>query len=306
MKTIIDSQQLRVFHALARTLNMTRTAEELGITTSAVSHCVKALEQDLGGKLFERHSRQTRLAPAGEVLLRASDDILSRMKDARARVRLSGEWRSGQLRIGTTDTACLHILPPVLREFRESFPDYTIKIEQCTPRDALAYLLDERLDLALLTQTDEQPRLDFFPVGEDDFQFFVHPLHPWAAKRKAIREEIPQRKLILPEKGSSSYALIERYFREEELQVKPFIEIASEEAMKQFVQLDMGIGILPRWVAASEVAKGLLVGLPLGRRALQREWGIYSIKNRRLCFAENLFLSVSRAVFQNLARPVEE
>lgn len=300
VKSIIDSQQIRVYVTLARLLNMSRTAEELRLTPSAVSHCLKTLESDLGCRLFERTSRQMALSEMGREFLIEAEDILERMKALRNRIRSRIDWKQGQLRIGASTTACQFILPPALREFRESFPDFTVKIEPCTSRQAFSYLQDDRLDLALLIEPLHHDVFDFKFLAEDDLQFVVHPLHPWAVKRKVLREDVPKKKLIVPERSGDTYALIEAYFRREGLEIEPFVEIASEEAIKNFVHLDMGVGILPRWIAAEEIDEGSLVALPLGRRRLTRRWGILHSKARKLTFAESVFISVCRDVLRSL------
>jgi DNA-binding transcriptional LysR family regulator len=193
-----------------------------------------------------------------------------------------------------------------LREFRESFPDFTIKIEQCSSRQAVALLMEERLDLALLTEgAEHSPNIEFNAVGEDDLQFIVNPLHRWAVKRKAQREDIPNRKLILPERSGNTYAIIESYFRSENINIQPFIEIANEQAIKEFIRLDMGVGILPRWLVAEEIKQGLLVSLPLGRRRLKRRWGVLHSKKRKLSLADNLFINISRGVLRSLVQSSE-
>lgn len=299
-KSILDSHQIRVYVTLARLLNMSRTAQELRLTPSAVSHCLKALENDLGCRLFERTSRHVALSQIGREFLPEAEDILDRMKGFRNRIRSRIDWKQGQLRIGASTTACQFILPPTLREFRESFPDFTVKIEPCTSRQALSYLPDDRLDLALLIEPVHHESFEFKFLAEDDLQFIVHPLHPWAIKRKVLREDVPKKTLIVPEKSGDTYALIESYFQKESLEIEPFVEIASEEAIKNFVHLNMGVGIVPRWIAAEEIEDGSLVALPLGRRRLSRRWGILHSSTRKLTFAESVFISICRSVLQGL------
>jgi LysR family transcriptional regulator, low CO2-responsive transcriptional regulator len=306
MKTIIDSQHLRVYAVLAQTSNLSRAAEELQMTPSGVSHCLKALEADLGCRLFVRNAGKFVLSQVGREFLLGAEQILDQMKSVRSKITTWNNWRQGQLLIGANSTACQFLLPPVLREFRESFPDFTIKIEQCSSRQAVALLMDERLDLALLTEGSEHsPDIEFSPVGEDDLQFIVNPLHRWAIKRKAQREDIPDGKLILPERSGNTYAIIESYFRTANIKIRPFIEIANEQAIKEFVRLDMGVGILPRWLVADEIKQGLLVTLPMGRRRLRRRWGVLHSKKRTLSLADNLFINISRSVFQSLVRSSE-
>ena len=307
VNTTIDTQQLRIYVTLARTLNMSRAAEELRLTPSGVSHCLKTLEADLGCRLFNRSSRKFEISPAGREFLADAERILEQMKTVREKIKTWNDWRQGQLFIGANGTACQFLLPPVLREFRERFPVYTIKIEQCSSRQAIAMLIEGKLDLALLTEpTEHSPQIEFHQIGEDDLQFIVNPLHSWAVKRKVHREDIPNRKLILPERGGNTYALIEAYFRGENISIQPFIEIANEQAIKEFIRLNMGVGILPRWMAADELAHGSLVALPLGRRRLKRRWGVLRAGEREPNLAESLFASISRSVFRALIQSSEE
>jgi DNA-binding transcriptional LysR family regulator len=306
MTTIIDSQHLRVYVTLARMQNMSRAAEELRMSTSGVSHCLKMLEADLGCRLFDRSSRKFSISQAGREFLTEAEQILEQMKRVRGKIKAWNDWRQGQLIIGANGTACQFLLPPALREFRESFPSFTIKIEQCSSRQAIAMLLEGKLDLALLTEpTEHSPNIEFNQIGEDDLQFIVNPLHNWAVKRKVQREDIPNRKLILPERGGHTYALIESYFRTENIHIQPFIEIANEQAIKEFVRLNMGVGILPGWLAAAEIEQGSLVALPLGRCRLKRRWGVLRASAHSSSLAETLFANICRSVFRTLMQSSE-
>jgi len=292
----IDSQYLRVFCALARHLNMSRAAEELELTPSGISHGLKALEADLGCRLFERTSRKVLLTPAGHGFLADAEGILQSMASARVKLRSWGDWRSGCLRIAASATACQYILPLALREFRESFPDFTIRIDPCSSRQAVEALGDERADLALFIQPTQSVDVQFLPVAEDELHFLVNPLHPWVAKRKANRNEISKQRLILPERSSETHGLIEAFFRAEGIRVEPFIEVGNEEAMKQFVRLGLGIALLPKWIAAAEVRQGLLSSISLGRRKLRRQWGVLHARNHNLTFPESVFVSLCGSV----------
>ncbi|WP_157836894.1 LysR family transcriptional regulator [Geminisphaera colitermitum] len=300
MQPVIESHQLRLYVMLARLLNMSRVANELRMTPSAVSHALKAMEADLGCVLFERTSRSMKLTPAGEALLPEAQAILAGMESLRARAGAIADPGQRRVRIGASTTACQFILPPVLREFRESFPDHTIRIEPCTARQAADSIAADRIDFAVTLETPGRAGLEFRFLAADTLQFIVHPLHPWAIKRHVPREEVPDGKFIISEADEETYALIEDYFRKEKLTLKPFIEIANEEAIKRFVNLDMGVGILPRWVVASEIERGHLTALPLGRRQLRRRWGLLYAKGRNLNFAESLFFSICREVMHSL------
>src|SRR5947207_1990871 len=129
MSSPIDSRQLRAFVTLARTGSFTLAARELFLSQSAVSHSVRALEGDVGCRLFDRMGKKVLLTQAGEQLLQHAQKILGEMEAARVALKHLGKWGQGRLRIGASTTACQHILPSVLREFKAEFPQVNISIE---------------------------------------------------------------------------------------------------------------------------------------------------------------------------------
>jgi DNA-binding transcriptional LysR family regulator len=227
-------------------------------------------------------------------------EILQRMQVVREKIRSWSDWRHGQIRLGANSTACRLILPPALREFRESFPGITVKIEPYEPRRASELLSDGRLDLVIGTEPLSSHGMQFELLAEDDLQFIVHPLHPWANRRSVTQEQISIGKFIVAEVSSDTFKLIAAHFKKEHLEILPLIEVAGEDAVKHFVELDMGIGIMPRWIAAKEIAEGRLVALPLGKRPLKRRWGMLCARSHRLRFAENLLESICRSVMRDL------
>ena len=133
MKPTLDSRQLHAFSALARRGSFTLAAKDLFLTQSAVSHAIKALEDDLGTRLVDRVGRRVLLTQAGEQFLRHTEKILREMETARAGLDTLSKWGHGRLRVGASTTACQHILPTVLREFRQSYPKCVIRIEPGAP-----------------------------------------------------------------------------------------------------------------------------------------------------------------------------
>jgi len=107
----LDSRQLRAFATLARTGSFTLAAKELFLSQSAVSHSMKALESDIGCRLFDRVGKKVLLTQAGEQLLQHADKILGEMSEARESIRQLGKWGRSRLRIGASTTGCTYLLP---------------------------------------------------------------------------------------------------------------------------------------------------------------------------------------------------
>lgn len=296
----LDSRQLRAFATLARTGSFTRTAHELHLTQSAISHAIKALEEDLACRLFDRVGKAVVLTQAGEQLLVRAQKVLEEMTAARSELAQLGKWGSSRLRIGASTTACQYILPAVLREFKESFPRCVISIEPDDTPEAIEALRAHRIDLAVNLEPRRGESLEFRPLFTDELQFIVSPFHPWAKAGKVSRDDIAQQHYILYGKGSYTVQIIEAYFREDKIVLHSLLDLGNMEAIKELVKLGLGISIIAPWTAKKEIEEGSLVALPLGRRKLKRRWGILHWHNRRLSLAEETFAGLCESLCDEL------
>ena len=295
MSLPLDSRQLRAFNILARTGSFTLAAKQLFLSQSAVSHSMKALEQEVGCRLLDRMGKKVLLTQAGETLLHHTERILAEMNTARGALEQLGKWGRDRLRIGASTTACQYILPAVLREFKTKYPQSFINIEPADTVDALELLRGNRVDLAIVLEPKNEDQLDFHPLFSDELAFLVGPAHPWATHRQVARAEIPKQNYVLYNKGSYTFRLIEQYFREEEMVLNTVIELGSMDAIKELVKLGVGVSIIAPWIAARELQEKSVAALPLGRRKLKRNWGIVHWRNRRLTMAEETFLTLCKA-----------
>src|SRR5258707_3422141 len=101
------------------------------------------------------------------------------MEQGRESIAHLGKWGRRRLRLGASTTACQHLIPPVLREFKESFPEHVITIEPGDTPALLTALLRHRIDLALSLEPLNEPQLEFHHLFTDELQFLVCALHPW-------------------------------------------------------------------------------------------------------------------------------
>ncbi len=295
MKEPIDSRQLRAFVTLARTGSFTVTAKELFLSQSAVSHSMKALETDVGCRLFDRVGKRVLLTQAGETLLQHASRILAEMAAARSGLEQLGKWGMGRLRVAAGGALCQYLLPVVLREFKEKYPKYLVMVDQTEPARVLEQIRANVVDLAFTLQPREEDQIHFEPLFSDELMFAVHPQHPWAKAGQVVRADIPRQNYALQRRNTPTYRAIEEYFAEEEMVLNTTIEAGSVEAIKELVKFGLGVGILAPWTARREVENKSIVLLPLGRRKLKRNWGLVHWRGRRLTLAEETFLSLCKA-----------
>ena len=296
MSQPLDSRQLRAFSILARTGSFTATAQELHLSQSAISHSMKALEQEIGCRLLDRMGKTVVLTQAGEQLLVHAQKILTEMESARSHLGHLGKWGSSRLRIGASTTACQHVLPAVLREFKESFPACAISIEPGDTPEMIDALRAHRIDLAVNLEPRREEPLEFRPLFTDELLFLLSPLHPWARAGRVTRAEITSQHYILYGKGSYTFQMIEAYFREEQIVLHSLLDLGDMEAIKELVKLGLGVSILAPWIARKELEEKSLVALPLGKRKLKRRWGVLHWRARRLSLAEETFIGLCESV----------
>jgi DNA-binding transcriptional LysR family regulator len=299
MSVPLDSRQLRAFSALARTGSFTLAAKELFLSQSAVSHSMKALEEDVGCRLLDRVGKKVFLTQAGEQLLSHAEKILREMKSARESLAQLGKWGKGRLRLGSSTTACQYIIPAALTEFKRRFADCAVTIEPGDTALMVEALLANRIDIAITLRPQLDEGLEFRPLFNDELSFLVSPQHPWAENRHVPREEVPKQNFILYNRSSYTARVIDDYFRQERIVLNTCIELGSMEAIKELVKLNLGVSIVAPWIVREEIAAGSLVALSMGRRKLKREWGIIHLQERRLGLPEETFIKIAQEAVNN-------
>lgn len=300
MKGPFDSRQLQAFVILARTGSFTTTAREIFLTQSAVSHSMKALENDAGCRLLDRVGKKVILTQAGEHLLKRAQSVLREMSAARDEIEHLGRWGRGRLRVGATAALCASLLPPVLREFKESFPHSHIQVEPGDSEELVTRLEEQRIDLALMLSGAADSRFEQIPVFADELVFITDPLHPWATSGIPPSEDIARQRLIIYRKSSLTFRMVDEYFRAEDIVLNTVMELGSMEAIKELVKLGLGVSIVAPWVVQRELDEGSLIALPLGRRKLRREWSLVHWRGRRLTLAEETFAGLCRTAVETL------
>jgi DNA-binding transcriptional LysR family regulator len=300
---MIDVHQLRVFAAVAQNLSFTRAAERLSLTQSAVSHQIANLERAVGGSLFERQGRAVSLTAGGREMLVHARRVFAALDEAESAVRQANRPGTGRLRVGASSTSCQYLIPEALREFRESFPKYSLSI---TPADSLEtseLLLSGQIDLGLMVKTDRNRKLVYHELFEDELRFLVSPLHPWAKAGRVDRRQLAEQRMVLYSRNSATFRLVERYFLKMRAPLSDWIDLGDMGAIKEMVKMGLGASIAAEWIARPEIQQKSLALLPVPGARLRRAWCIASLAARELSVAEQTFIGLCRDVARHLIQP---
>lgn len=301
-------QQLKLFEAVARLGSYTRAAEEIHLTQPAVSIQIKRLEENVGLPLFEQVGKKLYLTEAGRELREAARDVLDRL-DALDGVLegLRGEV-AGTLRI-TVVTTAKYFLPHLLGTFLRRYPRVEPRLRVTNRAAVLASLADNEDDLYVMGRVPEGMQVERYPFLENILVVGAHPEHPLATRHDIPLSDLAKERFLTREAGSGTRMAVERLFDEEGLGVNTYMELGSDEAIKQGVMAGLGVGALSLHNVHLEVAAGQIKILDVAGFPLRRRWYAVHRKGKRLSRAAEAFLeflqSEGEAVVEGMVQASE-
>ena len=259
---------------IVETESFTRAGRRLGLSQSAISQRLGALERQLGVKLLVRAGSGVRPTPPGEILLQYARQIFHKIEEAQ-RVLVDYETSgSGVVRIGAGRAACHYLLPPVLKEFHNRYPRLELHVLSGHTPLTLERLLAGELDIGLVTLPVSQTKLRITDVGRDELVAIAPTAHPWAERKQIQLADIAGEPLLIYERRSHAFQIIERMLLEAGVFPQIVMEMDHLEAVTEMVCVGLGVAIVPRWAIRSAVKSGQTVALSIGKHGLFRSRGL--------------------------------
>ncbi len=254
---------LRSFREVARERSFTAAAKNLLLTQPAVSQQVKALEEEVGERLFDRSGREVRLTPAGEILLEAAERIFALAEDATRRITDARVSDEGTVTVACGDTVTLYLLPPVLSEFRRRFPKADVAVRNHGSREVVDLVWKGQADFGVATAPPHlDPALEAAPLLDEALVLAFPPDHRLAKKGIASLSEIDGEASVLLAKPSVTRSIVDRALREANVRLVPAMESGNLEVVKAYVARGFGLTLLPA-MAVSDLDRGRLAVHPL-------------------------------------------
>ena len=287
-----DTRQLQAFDVLCATGSFTETAKRLFLTQSAVSHSMKALEDETGCQLFRRQGKKVCLTEAGDRLLRFTRPFLMEMDRVRTELEGFEKFGAGRIRLGASQQACRFFLPPMLSQFKQQFPQCRFEVKAEDTPKCLQMLTMGEVDLAITLEPIKMSDIEFVPCLTDELRMVIPVEHRWSKNRKVDWDELLTENFILYNRESYTFRILNDYLAAEGIKLSSFMEINSPEAAKELIKVGMGVGVMADWAVEKEARESQLTSLPLGQKKLLRTWGISVRKGRKLNKAERIFMKI--------------
>ena len=263
----MSDRRLKVFHTVARLLSFTKAAEELHMTQPAVTFQVRQLEEYFNTRLFDRTHNKVNLTPAGERVAEFAERIFDLYAEMESGVRdLTGEI-SGALTIGASTTIAEYMLPALLGEFKNQYPDINLRLKVSNSEGIVSMVEHNVIDLGVVESAVNNKNLIVEVCHEDQLVLVAAPDHELVKRGgKVNASDIVRYPFVSREEGSGTRDVVMQYLMEHKVSpgdMNVSLELGSPEAIKGAVEAGMGITILSRSIIGKELKLNMLAELPL-------------------------------------------
>ncbi|OJH44713.1 MULTISPECIES: LysR family transcriptional regulator [Paracoccus] len=266
----LELRHLRTVHAIHAQGGLARAAEVLNITQSALSHQVKALEEQAGVELFVRRAKPMRLSAAGMRLLRLAEQVLPLVAATEAEFKGVEAGRIGRLHIAMECHACFDWLLPVLDIFRRAWPDVDVDIRQRLAFGALPALVREEVDLVISSDPEDLPGITFQPLFDYAPTLMVPAGHPLVAKGFAEPADLAGETLIHYPMDRARLDVFSQFLTPAGIEPARTRTVELTAVAVMLVASGRGVAVMPDWVLRRESANPELAMLPLGPDGIRR------------------------------------
>lgn len=289
----MDINQLEVLVAVAREKSFSRAAEVLNRTQPAVSQAIRRLEQEIGEKLFDRSSKDGTLTMAGEVLLDYARQMLNLRQTAHNAIREMRDLHHGKVTISANEHTVFYLLP-IIEEFRKLYPLIKVEVQRGVASRIPKEIMARETELGVISFKPNDTSVVSAPVFLDELSLIVAPGHPLSSKTVVSIRELGVETFIAHNAPSPYREKVIESFEKFNTKLNISVELPSLEAIKKLVQTGVGVALVPKLTAKSEIDSGLLKSLAVKEMKLERRLNIIYRKNSVLSHAAKSFLKLAK------------
>lgn len=264
----MEIREIQTFLHAAQLKSFSKAAQALGYSQAAVTIQIKNLEEELGIHLFDRLGKQTILTHQGSIFYEHAITILNNLESAKSAVIETTEL-TGALTIGTIESICASLFPPLLETFHRQHPHVNISIVLDSPDVLLDRMNKNAIDLVyLLDQRIYDHRWEKVLEEPENIFFVSSSKHPLAEKTShehtaLALDELLKEPFLLTEKNASYRFVLDQYLASNGQKIEPFLEIGNTEFIIQLLRKNSGLSLLPEFTVKQDVAAGRLSILPV-------------------------------------------
>jgi DNA-binding transcriptional LysR family regulator len=278
----LNVNQLRSFYAAAKSESITKAAEELMVTPAAVTSQVKQLEEHLGLRLLFRSGNAMRLTESGTAVFEKIRKIFEELHHLELLIEDMSKRKSGELRIGCSETAAIDVMPKLITAFQSRYPGIKVIVDRGTTSEMVKSVLDHRNELVVARYRRDDKRLRMRLMGRKEIALITAYKSTRFPRDRVSIAELNKVPLIAPIKGSATRDIIVEHLRKFTVSPRVVLETASIALTKKLIQQDEGVGFLCRDEIAEELSKKRLREIHILECSPYIEYGIGYLARKNL------------------------
>lgn len=268
---MLERFHLEVLAAIKQHGTLTKAAESLNLSQSALSHSIKKLEGQLSIVVWQKEGRNLRLTSAGEHILALANRVLSQFSHTELLLNQIATGQVGSLRIGMECHPCYQWLLNVIRPFLQKWPGVDIDVKQAFKFGGLAALHNYEIDILITPDPLFMPTLAFIPVFDYEHKLVVPSSHHLASQDSIEPEQLAQETLFSYPVEPQRLDIFSQFLYPAKCRVKKHKTIETTEIMLQMVAAGRGVCALPGWLI-DEYAKSLdIKSLKFGAKGIHKQ-----------------------------------
>ena len=285
-------ENFKIFSDLIDSQSFSKAAKMNGITQSAVSQQLRAMEKHFNALILDRSQKQFRLTREGEKLHDSAKEILHLYQKMQSELQELKKVVSGSIHISTIQSIGLHQLPSFEKRFLREYPTVKMRVEYRRSNLVVEDVLHNAVDIGLVAYQTKTRQLEVIPFGEDQLVVIVSPKHPLAKHTEIESGDLPGHRFIGFDQDIPTRRATDQIFRDLKLDLEPSMEFDNIESMKRAVEVDLGFAFVPEATVQQEVKLGTLVALKVRGRRISRPLAIVHRKGRVTTPAMKMFIKM--------------
>jgi LysR family transcriptional regulator for metE and metH len=268
----MELRHLKLVETVAKVGTLTKAAELLYLTQSALSHQLKEIEEELGVLMFIRVKKRLVISEAGKVIRDTAKNIYRELEEAKIQLQNQLSGQQGSIRLSTECYTCYHWLPGVLAGFQKEFQHIEVEILPEFTKNHFNGLINKRLDLVITSEKMIHEKIQHKYLFRDEQLVVVSKDHPWVGKPFVTAEDFSEVNLIIYQKPAEQSQFYRNFLMADNVSPKSIIEIRLTEAAIEMVKNNFGVKVMASWAATPYLKSKELVAIPLTANGLFRNW----------------------------------
>jgi len=286
----INFELYRFFCEVAKLGNVTKAAEKLFVSQSAVSQAIMQLEDRLGCKLFNRNTRGVQLTTEGEVLYSYAVNAITLIENAQEKLSKMKSLRGGEIKIGASDTACSLFLLPFLDKFNSAYPEIHISVINRTTCELIKLLKNGTVDISFVNlPVEADAALEISPVMQIQDCFVAGAKYAYLADSVIRLKDLRKYPILMLEKSSNTRRHMDTFLQSCEVEIEPSIELESLALVAEFAKIGLGIAATIKEDVQKMIDSRELYELRFLEKLPTRNIGLAQMKNVSLSVASEAF-----------------